>query len=113
MVEGGSHLLRVGQQVRGGLVRDEHPHLLGMLGHQHESGDRTAAASEDVHRPHVERRDQPVHVISVLLGRRLLGGVGPLAAPDAARVVGHHRPVPEMSGQSGEAGRVHGQCDHQ
>jgi hypothetical protein len=91
----------------GRLVRHERADLLGVLGHQGQRVDRAAAAGEDVHRAGVQRGDQPVQVVRVLVRRGLAGAVGALAAPGAARVVGDDRAVGEVAGQGGEAVRSH------
>jgi hypothetical protein len=81
-------------------------------GHQGEPVDGTAAAGEDVHRSAARRGDQPVQVVGMLLGRGPAGAVGTLAPTDPARVVGHHRTIPEMLDQAGEPAGVHRRCDH-
>ena len=106
--------LAVGQHLGGRrLVRDERPDLLRVLGHQGQRVDRAAAAGEEVDRAGAERRDQPVQVVGVLVGRGLAGAVGALAALDAARVVGDDRAVGEVAGQGGEAGGAHRRPDDQ
>jgi hypothetical protein len=51
----------------GGFVRDERPHLLRVLGHQSQRVHRAAAAGEDVDRPSIDRGDEPMQVVGVLL----------------------------------------------
>src|SRR6185312_17541790 len=85
----GQRLLTVRQFLGGWrLVRYQDADLLGVLGHQGERVDGAAAAGEDVHRTGVQRIDQPVQIVGVLLDRGLQGAVGTLAAPRATWVVG-------------------------
>ena len=65
---GGGRPLGVGQHPEDrGLVRDEGADVLGMRRHQLERGDRAAAAPEQVDRA-ADRLDDPMQVISVLVG---------------------------------------------
>jgi hypothetical protein len=101
-------LFAVGQHRRGRrLVRDDRAHLLGVLRDEREAIVGAPARAEEVHRPDVERVDQPVQVVGVVVGRGLRRAVGPLTARDAAHVVGHHRAVGEVPGERGEAAGVH------
>ena len=59
------------------LVRDEDPDLLRMPGHQGQGVHRTAAGGEQVHRPGVQLRDQPVQVVRVLIRGGLAGAGRP------------------------------------
>jgi hypothetical protein len=60
-LERGQRLLAVGQFLGGRrLVRHEGADLLGVPGHQGQRVDGAAAGGEDVHRPGVQRQDQPV-----------------------------------------------------
>jgi hypothetical protein len=61
------------------LVCDQRPDLLGMAGHQGEGIHGPATGGEDVDWSGVERRDQAVQVVGVLIGCCLGGPVGPLA----------------------------------
>jgi len=92
-------------------VRHQGPDLLRVPGHQGQRVDRAAAAGEDVHRPGIERGDDPVQVISVLIRRGLGSVVGARAALHPAGIVGHHRAVGEMPGQGDESGGAHRRTD--
>ena len=108
------HRLAVRQFLRGRrLVRHQRMDLFGVLSHQGQAVDRAAAAGEDVHRAGVQRRDQPVQIVRVLVRRGLAGAVGALAPPGAARVVGDDRAVGEVPGQGGKAVRAHRRPDDQ
>ena len=73
----GQRRLAVGQELgRRRLVRDEGADLLRVAGDQGQRVDRAAAAREEVDRSGAERRDQPVQVVGMLVGRRLGGAVG-------------------------------------
>ena len=71
------------------LVRHQRTDLLRVPGHQGKRVDRPAAAREEVHGLRAHRGDHPVQVVRVLLGCGLGGRVGPPAARDPPRVVGH------------------------
>ncbi len=99
----GQHLLAVRQYLcRRWLVGDEGPDLLRMAGHQGERVHRPTAGREDVHRSGIERRDQPVQVVGVLIRRGFGGAVGPPASLRPAGVERDDRPVREVSGQGDE-----------
>ena len=53
------------------LVRDEGSDLVRMPGDEGKGVHRSAAAREEINRSGVQRRDQPVDVVCVLIGRRL------------------------------------------
>lgn len=91
---------------------DEGADQVGVGRHQGKAVDRTAAAGEQVDLADAQRLDHTPDVVGVLLRGRLRGVVGALAATDAARVVGHDRPVGEVRGQGGEAAGLHGRADH-
>src|SRR5450755_1028731 len=75
---------------------------------------RLPAAAEYVRRFAAERGQQAVHVVSLLLGRHVMGGVLAAAVAGAARVVRHDGVVVgERAGESGEAGAVHRRADHE
>jgi hypothetical protein len=93
-------------------VRDQRPHLIGVLGDERQRVHRTAAAREHVDRSAPELLDDPMQVGGVHLGRRRDRRLGQLAALASAGVVGHHGAVGEVAGQGAEAGRGHG-CGHQ
>ena len=90
------------------LVRDQRPHLIGVLGDERQRVHRTAAAREQVDRSAPELLDDPMEVGGVLLGRRRDRRLGQLAALASAGVIGHHGAVGEVAGQGAEAGRAHG-----
>ena len=94
-------------------MRDERPDLLGVLGHQGQRVDGAAAAGEDVRRSGVQRGDQPVQVVGVLIGGGFGGAVGAPAAVGAAGVVGHDGSVGEVAGQGAESGGAHRRSDDQ
>jgi len=94
-------------------VRHEDADLLRVLRHQGKRVNGTAAGGEDVYRSGVQRQDQPVQVVRVLVGRGPEGAVGTLAALRAAGVVGHDRTVGEMPGQGAESGGAHRRPDEQ
>ena len=80
----------------------EGAHLLGVACDQGQPVDGTATAGENVDRAGADRIDQPVQVVSVLLGGRPLRVIRADAALDAAGVVGNHGPVGEMRREAGE-----------
>jgi len=93
----GQRRVAVGQHLRGRrLVRHQRPDLLSVPRHQRQHVDGATAAGEDVHRPGVERRDQPVQVVGVPGWRGLGGTVGVFAAFHAPGVVGDDRAVGEV-----------------
>jgi hypothetical protein len=69
-----------------------------MLRDQGKRVDCSTAAREQIDRPPY-RLDDPVDVVGVLLARGLVRAIGPLAALDAARVVGDDGAVGEVAGQ--------------
>ncbi len=108
------HRLAVRQHLGGRrLVRHQGMDLLRVPGHQGKPVDGAAAAAEDVYRPRVQRQDQPVQIVGLLLGRGPQGAVGALAAPCPAGVVGHDRTVGEMPGQGAESHGAHRRPDEQ
>ena len=110
----GQHLVVIRQFGEGGrLVRYQRADLLRVLGHQGQRVDGAAAAGEDVHRSGVQRGDQPVQVVGVLVRGGLGGAVGATAAVRAAGVVGDDRPVGEMAGQGHESAGAHRRSDDQ
>jgi hypothetical protein len=111
----GTHLRAVGQQPdHRRLVGDQRPHLAGVGGDQREPHHGPAAAAEDVRRFPAEHRQQPVHVIGLLLGRHILADVFAAAVADAARVVRYDRMLAgQRAGEPGEAGAVHRRADEQ
>ena len=111
---GGQHRLAVGQFLsRWRLVRHQHADLLRVPGHQGQCVDRAAAAGEDVGGRGAEGGNQPVQIVGVLIGCGPGGTVGALAASRSARIVGHHRPVGEMTGQGDETRCSHRRADEQ
>ena len=88
-------------------VRDERPHLLRVLGHEGQRVHRAAAAGEQVHRPGIDRRDEPMQVVRVLLDRVLRRAVGARAPLRPARVVGHDRAIGEVLRERAEPGGAH------
>ena len=62
------------------LVRDQRPDLLRMPLDERQRIHRPAAAGEQVNRACIERLDEPMQVVRVLLGRRRAGRIGLLAA---------------------------------
>ena len=102
----------VGQHRGGGrLVSHEQANLLGMPGHQCQRVHRAAAAGEQVDGTCADCGDDARDVVSVLLRRRLRGGVVLDAALDATRVVGNDRSIGEVARQRPESGRAHGRPD--
>ena len=95
------------------LVRYERPDLIGMAGHEGEGVHGSAAAGKQINRSRAQRGDQPVEIVRVLIGRRLSGVVGPLAALDSAGVIRHDRSVGEMTGEGTESCSAHRRPDHQ
>ena len=93
------------------LVRDERPDVLGVLRHEGERVDRAAAAGEQVDRARVERGDDPMQVVGVLLGRGRAGRIGLRAALDAPRVVGHHGAIGEVARERHEPAGAHRRSD--
>src|SRR5207302_1018658 len=64
----GQYPLAVGQFLyRRWLVGHERAHLLGVPGDEHQRVDRATAGGEEVHRTRVQRGDQPVQVVGVLV----------------------------------------------
>jgi hypothetical protein len=105
----------VGQQLDDrGLVGDQRTRLAGVGGEQREPDDGSAAAAEYVRRFAAERGQQAVHVVGLLLGRHVMGGVLAAAVAGAARVIRHDGVVVgERAGESGEASAVHRRADHE
>jgi hypothetical protein len=80
----------------------------GVGGDQREPDDGPAAAAEDVCRCAAGYREQPVHVVGLLLRRHVLAGILAAAAARTTRVVGHDRVLAsQCAGEPGEAGAVH------
>jgi hypothetical protein len=88
-------------------VRDERPYLLGVIGHEGQRVHGAAAAGEEVDRPGIDRGDEPMQVVGVLLDRVLRGAVGASAPLGPARVVGHDRAIGEVLRECAEAGGAH------
>lgn len=104
----GKYLFAVWEHLGGRrLMSDEYPDILRMPRYQRKSVDGAAAAGEHVHRPGVQRRYHPAQVIRVLTGGRFGGAVSPFTAIHPAGIVGHYRPVSEVSGKGAESARTH------
>jgi hypothetical protein len=88
-------------------MRDERQNLLRMPGHQLQRVHRTAAAGEQVHRTDVQRRDDPMQIVRLLLDRGLGGAIGAPASIGHTRVVGDDRAIGEMPGEGAEPGGAH------
>jgi hypothetical protein len=84
-----------------------------MLCDQKERARRTTAAGEDVNRSGVVRRDEPMQIVGVLVGRALSGAIGAEAALGSAGVVRHDSAVGEVPRQGAEAGGTHRGPDQQ
>ena len=67
-------------------MRDEGQHILRMLRDESERVHRTAAAREEIDRSGVQRLDDPMQVVRMLVGRRLGRGIGLRAPLGPARV---------------------------
>ena len=108
----GQHRLTVGQNLdRRWLVGHEQADLLRVTGDELEGIDGPAARREEIHGPSASRRDQPVQVVGVFLGRGLSGLIGLSTALDASRVVGHDCAVSEMTGQGAKSSGTHRRAD--
>ena len=73
---------------------------------------RPAAAGEQVNRACIERLDEPMQVIRVLLGRRRAGRIGLHAALRAAGVVGNDGAVREVAAERAESRGCHVRTDY-
>jgi hypothetical protein len=94
-------------------VRDQRPHVIGVLGDERQRVHRTAAVREQVDRSAPEFGHDPMYVVGVILGRRRDRRLGQRTALASAGVVGHHGAVGEVAGQGAEAGRAHGRGDEE
>ena len=94
-------------------VRDERPYLLRVLRYEGQRVHRAATAGEQVDRPGIDRRDEPMQVVRVLLDGVLRRAVGALAPLRPARVVGHDCAIGEVLRKRAEPGGAHRRPDHQ
>jgi len=94
-------------------VRDERPYLLRVVRYEGQRVHRAAAAGEQVDRPGIDRRDEPMQVVRVLLDGVLRRAVGALAPLRPARVVGHDCAIGEVLRKRAEPGGAHRRPDHQ
>jgi hypothetical protein len=84
-----------------------------MTGQEGEGVHGPTARGEHVHPSGLERRDQLMQVVGVLIGCGLGGPVGPLAPLRPAGVVGDDRSVGEVAGEGGEPPGTHGRSEQE
>ena len=89
------------------LVGHQRPDLLRMPFHERQRIHRSTAAGEEVNRACIERLDEPMQVVRVLLGRRRAGRIGLLAPLRAAGIVGNDGAVREVAAERAESRGAH------
>jgi hypothetical protein len=89
------------------LVRHQRPDMLRVPCHQRQRVHRPAAGGEQVDRAGIERLDEPMQVVRMLLGRRWAGRICLFAPLHATGVVGDDGAVRKVTGERAESRGTH------